>query len=147
MQEARRRELDTRAMALQAELWNLATKSMKAVPNPATAALVLQSLNEVIDAYGTRQAALTKHIPEVVLYLMFGVFVISGAVVGFASGLQGARAKLATLSMSLLIVRIVLLVIDLDRPRRGFIQVDQSSLSDLSAALAGGAFDPRPGLH
>jgi hypothetical protein len=142
---ATRRVMNERASALHAKLWRRAVAATRSdaptgrnAPPAMTSGLLLQSFNDMFDAYGSRQAALEKHIPEVVLLLLFGVFAITGAVLGFASGLEGGRPKLATVAISLLIVLVVFLVIDLDRPRRGLIQVNQGSLVELQEAVARG---------
>ena len=116
-------------------LWTLALDAAATDPRPVTAGLFIQSLNDLIDAYGERNAALRKHVPEVVLFLLFAVFLIAGAVLGYSGGLEGGRPFLATLSMSLLIVLVIFIIIDLDRPRRGLIEVSQESMLDLSEAV------------
>lgn len=121
----------TKTLELQERIWNVAMQAAKADPRPVTSGLFVQALNEMIDAYGERQAALEKHVPGVVLFLLFMIFIISGCILGYASGLGGKRPWLATVSMAALIVLVIFIVIDLDRPRRGMIQVDQSSLLTL----------------
>ena len=46
--------------------------------------------------------------------------------------------------MAVLIVVLVFIIIDLDRPRRGLIQVSQKSLQDLQTQMATPAPLPRP---
>ena len=131
----RRQENSEKTAILQAQLWRIALEAADTDPRPVTTGLFLQSINDVIDAYGIRQAVLQKHVPEVVLFLLIGIFVISGSVQGYASGLVGDRPWLATVSLAGLIVLVIFIVIDLDRPRRGLIEVDQSSMVDLSQQL------------
>ena len=136
MTDQDRRQVNSEKTAiLQAQLWRIALEAADTDPRPVTTGLFLQSINEVIDAYGIRQAVLQKHVPEVVLFLWIGIFVISGSVQGYASGLVGDRPWLATVSLAGLIVLVIFIVIDLDRPRRGLIEVDQSSMVDLSQQL------------
>lgn len=116
-------------------LWALALEAANTDPRPVTAGLFIQSLNDMIDAYGERIAALRKHVPEVVLFLLFAVFVIAGAVLGYSGGLEGGRPLLATVAMSLLIVLVIFIIIDLDRPRRGLIEVNQESMLDLASSV------------
>jgi len=51
---------------------------------------------------------------------------------------QKSPAGVATVAMSLLIVLVIFLIIDLDRPRRGTIQVKQDALIDLGSAVTDG---------
>jgi hypothetical protein len=126
-------EMKEVAAALQGRLWGVAIAASEAKPSPATTGLFAQSLNELIDSYGRRDAALSMQVPEIVILLLFVVFVVTAAVLGYTAGLGGSRAGFATRAMSFLVVLVVLIVIDLDRPRRGFIQVDQNSLLELAA--------------
>lgn len=116
-------------------LWGVALDAASMDPRPVTSGLFIQSLNDLIDAYGERNAALRKHVPEVVLFLLFAVFLIAAAVLGYSGGLEGGRPFLATLAMSLLIVLVIFIIIDLDRPRRGLIEVSQDSMLDLGEAV------------
>ncbi len=78
------------------------------------------------DVLASRDAAIDRHVPELVLYLLFGAFVLLGGIVGFSSGLSGVRFGLSAYSPMLLIAILVFIITDLDRPRRGLTQADQS---------------------
>ena len=119
-------------------LWRYAQQAADEDGGRGTSRLFIQSLNELIDSYGRRDAALNRHVPEVVLFLLFGTFIMTGALVGYASGLAGHRASFATHILVMLIVLLVFIVIDLDRPRRGLIEVSQESLTNLQATIEAG---------
>ena len=89
----------------------------------------------MIDSYGERDAALNRHVPEVVLFLLFGTFILTASLVGYSAGLAGHRASLATHVLVAMIVLLVFVIIDLDRPRRGLIQISQQSLLDLQGSV------------
>lgn len=132
---AAREPLLRRAGEITAQLWEQARRAAEIDPGPVTSGLFIQSLNELIDAYGRRDAALARHVPEVVLLLLFLTFLMAGSILGYASGIERSRTAIPTLLMIGLIVILVFLIIDLDRPRRGLIQVSQKSLEDLHAAV------------
>ncbi|TCS41272.1 hypothetical protein [Reinekea marinisedimentorum] len=113
---------------VQDELWNLAVNAAYEDPRPVTTGAFITSLNDMFDSQGKRSALLQMHVPEVVIYLLFLVFIASGVILGYSSGLSGRRVLAPTIMVSFLISLIVFIIIDLDRPRRGLIQVDQSSL-------------------
>ncbi len=123
---------------LQAELWTLAVNAAHEEPSPVKTGAFINALNEMIDAQGKRNALLDMHVPEVVLLLLFTVFMCSGGMLGYSSGLSGRRIVAPTLMMSFLIALIVFIIIDLDRPRRGLIQVDQRSLEMLLSQSSDG---------
>ena len=116
-------------------LWGYARQAAEEDGRAVTSGLFIQSLNELIDAYGRRDAALKRHVPEVVLFLLYGTFVLTGLVVGYAAGVANHRPSFATLILVALIVILAFLIVDLDRPRRGLIRVDHTSLDDLKAAI------------
>jgi hypothetical protein len=121
--------------ALLKKLWQNAIQAAAEQPNPVTTGLFISALNELIDAYGTRDAALNRHVPEAVLFLMFGTFILTASLVGYASGVSGHRASFATYILEVLIVFLVFIIIDLDRPRRGLIEVSHQSLIELQASV------------
>jgi len=120
--------------SIQDELWELARVAAKETGGPIVS-LYIRSLNETIDSFGRRDAALKRHVPVLVLYLLFGTFITTGAVVGYASGLGDQRSTFATYALVLLIILLVFVIIDLDRPRRGLIAVSQDSLLELQTVM------------
>lgn len=126
-----------RAHAVQDQIWRWAARAIQLDDRPATTGLFIQALNEMIDANARRQAALNRHVPEIVLYLLYVTFVLTGAIVGYAAGLAGHRASFATYIMVALIALLVFIIVDLDRPRRGMITVDQTGLRQLQQAVSG----------
>lgn len=131
---AERNAVLRKTLDLQEELWELGSRAVRENPSPVPSGLFVQSLNELIDAYGVRDAALNRHVPEVVLFLLFGAFALTASLVGYASGIARHRASFPTYILVILIAFLVFLIIDLDRPRRGLIEVSQQSLVDLQAA-------------
>lgn len=94
--------------------------------------------------FGKRDAEVNRHVPELVLGLLYITFVISGALVGYTKGLAGRRTSFVTHIMVWLIVVMVFIILDLDRPYRGVIRVSQQSLIDLQTAIRDdGAADNR----
>ncbi len=131
-----RRSAKAAISRLQHRLWDVSLRAAEIDPRPSTTGLLIQSLNSMFDAYASRDAALQKHVPEVVLLVLFAVFMIAGSVLGYAGGLHGARPMLATVAMTVLIILVIFLILDLDRPRRGLIRVNQDSMSELSGEFA-----------
>ncbi len=118
-------------LMLQQALWDLAIQAAALDPRPVTSGAYMAALTAVIDAQGKRSALQQMHVPEVVLLLLFLVFVTSGGMLSYSSGLNGQRVLTPTLIVSALIAMIVFIIIDLDRPKRGMIQVNQSNLLEL----------------
>ncbi len=123
-------------------LWALAVAAVRTDPGAVTSGLYVQALNQAIDAYGLRQAALERHVPEAVMLLMFIAFVVTACLVGYTSGTAGNRVSLANLALIVLVVLLVFVIIDLDRPRRGLIEVPQDSMHALLHATVPPARGP-----
>jgi len=145
-EHAAQERLARAAQQKHSELWALASAGVAADAAPARSGLYVQSLNELIDVFDKRRAELARHVPEVVLIVLFGTFLLAGSVVGFACGVGGHRPPIVTYMMVALIVVVVFLILDLDRPRRGLILVSQQSLVELRDAvlLEGGGVGSRP---
>jgi hypothetical protein len=92
-------------------------------------------MNEVIDVKGEHDAAVANHVPESVLLLLFGFAVLTSGVLGYGNGLSGSRALGTAAILALLITLVILVIVDLDRPRRGLIQVSQESMINLQKSL------------
>jgi ABC-type multidrug transport system fused ATPase/permease subunit len=123
------------AKLMEAGLWSHAVKAAELDKSVVTSGLFIQSLNELIDTSTTRNAALNRQVPEIVLLLMFATIVLTTATLGYASGIAGHRVTLAAFVLLILIALVVYLIIDLDRPRRGVIQVSHESMLSLQQAI------------
>jgi hypothetical protein len=108
--------------------WNEATLAVEADPRPVTTGLFIPSLNTVIDDKEKTSALNHHRVPESILWmLMLGAFITMG-IVGYGEGLGSTRLPISRLSLVLLLGVVILVLIDLDRPRRGAIQVSQQSM-------------------
>ncbi|HYB69992.1 MAG TPA: hypothetical protein VEH80_04955 [Candidatus Bathyarchaeia archaeon] len=128
--------LRARTIRIQSQLWAQATAAAEKDPRAVTVGLFAQALNEMFDNRARWQAALDDHVPESVLFLLAVVALFAVGITGFGFGLRGHRAMLAQLSLWLLITLVVLVIVDLDRPRRGLIRVSQTSLLNLQESLS-----------
>lgn len=99
------------------------------------------SLNEMIGASEKRRAALDNNVPELVIVLLFTVAIGAMGFIGYGYGLTGTRRHGATAIFAVLIALVLATILDLDRPRRGFIRVGEDSLLRLDASLSRGGVD------
>lgn len=115
----------------QEELWAKAVEAVDIDPRPVTTGMFVSALNDMIDAQGKRNALTKMHVPEVIFYLLFIVFIAAGALMGYARGLSTRTSRLPIVIFTFLIVMVVFIIIDLDRPKRSLIQVNQESMMSL----------------
>lgn len=134
--ETRLQTANSQASKIRRQLWAEAISSSKASTNPVMVGLFIQSLNDVIDISEKRQVALENHVPETVIGLLFLVSVAGLGFIGYSTGLTGVRHHTSTAVFAILVALVLLVILDIDRPRRGLIQVSQSSMIRLQADLA-----------
>lgn len=113
---------------LQERLWSAVSTLARENPNAVTLSLILQALNDVFDRQSELTAAVSNRVPGVVLLLLALVCAIAMGIVGRGCGLAGPRSFVTTLVLSCMLVAIILVILDFDRPRRGLIQISPQSM-------------------
>ena len=76
-----------------------------------------------------------NHVPQSIFILLLIVAILSMGLVGYGAGVGKDRNLLPTQISVILIASVILLIMDLDRPRRGLITVSQQSMVDLRENL------------
>ena len=99
--------------------------------------LFIQTLNEMIDDQAKRLAAIRNRVPNVVQLALFGVAIIASGFAGYAIGLDKRRSRFPVYVMGLLAGAVIILILDLDRPGAGFIEVSQQPMIDTASSIAG----------
>jgi hypothetical protein len=124
-----------RSLEIQGELWTM-VEQMAKTESSDVFALYIESVNDVIDANEARSTAIINaRVPEtVVILLILGAGITLG-MVGYSAGLTRRRSPLTAGVLVVLLAVVLTLVIDLDRPRNGFIQVSQQPILDLMTQI------------
>ena len=120
---------------LMRNLWGQIESASDANPEAIRTSLIVPAANEVIDLTSTRAWANRNHLPEPVLVLLLVSVVISSLLLGHSSGQAASRHPGLWLSSNLVLALVVYVVLDLDRPKRGFIQIDQAPLVELQQSF------------
>jgi len=110
-------------------IWRAASQGVARRPEYALA--VLNPVNEVVDLHSLRAYAGLKRLPALVLGLLIACSLVAVAVIGYGCGMDGLRRRFLTWSLVLLISSALWITIDLDQPRRGLLQLDDSPLRAL----------------
>ena len=124
------------ATRIQNALWAMTVAAMAADPRSVAGGLFVNALNDVIDHQEKRQAAFDNHVPEPVLALLLVFGFVAFGFTGYVCGLVRRRCALSNALFALLVVLVLTTTLDLDRPRRGLIEVSQESLLRLQTSLA-----------
>lgn len=121
-----------RSIELQTKLWSITEELARAAPESDVLALFIDSLNETIDLHETRVvASIYARVPETILLLLFFGSILTLWMVGYNAGLTRRRSPVTAFVMIVVLGAVVTLVVDLDRPRDGFLTVNQQALIDL----------------
>jgi hypothetical protein len=97
----------------------------------------VDAVNEVIDVHTLRVVAGSSlRIPRLMWMVFYGTIVLSFFLVGIASSADGKRNLIGILLFALALSAVLLLLVDLDRPQEGLLNVGQKALSDLQRQLA-----------
>lgn len=119
--------VDEQTSNLQRRIWDHASAIATAAPTPISG-LLLSSLNEVFDLATTRRWALEVRVPPYVVNLLVVLAVLTMALLGYYFGVCGVRFQVLSAILFVAFTVAILLVMDLNRPRGGFIQAEQSPL-------------------
>jgi hypothetical protein len=121
-----------RSQELLTQLWKDAESLVRANPDSESVALYIETLNDTIDLQNARTVAIVyARVPSTVLILLFFGEILTMGVVGYSAGLQGNRGILTAVVLVVVLGAVLTLLVDLDRPRDGFLQVNQAPLEDL----------------
>jgi uncharacterized membrane protein YidH (DUF202 family) len=125
-----------RSNALHEALWQQAEAVSMKDNSMVPTGLFIQTLNEMIDNQGKRLAALRNRVPNVVPLVLFGIAAVASAFAGYASGSDAKRNRLPVYTTGVVVVAVIMLILDLDRPSAGFIEISQQPMIDTAASIA-----------
>jgi len=130
------RERIDRTHELHAQLWSITEELARTAPDPVTFALFVEARNETIDLHTTRvTAAVYSRVPPTILLLLVGGSMLTMAMVGYNAGLSRRRTPLTAITLIAVLGAVITLAVDLDRPRDGFLRVNQQPLIDLGEQI------------
>jgi hypothetical protein len=133
---AARREVKESAR-LQAHIWDRAKAAALRDARPQVATLVLPALNEMFDISTARLAALKTHLPGLILVSLMVVAVFSALLAGYSMTSRKTRNWLHMVLFAGIISLAVYVILDLEYPRAGLIQLEAADevLLDLRQSL------------
>jgi hypothetical protein len=123
------------SLELQTRLWQQAVAVTATAPQSLPAYRFVASLNEMNNIHERRLTALRYHVPAAVMFMLIGVSMVALGFTGYQAGVTGSRRRVATLIMSVTVAVVIMLVVDLDRPTRGSIQVPVQPLVETAQGI------------
>jgi hypothetical protein len=128
-------EADAREFGqLQRDLWAEAGEAVAADPTGTAPRVYVESLNEMIDLHTDRMASLRNQVPTAVMLLQIGAVAIGLGVLALYLSMLGRSLATPLIAAAVLLV-ILFVSFDLDRPERGFITVPAKPLVEARAEM------------
>jgi hypothetical protein len=107
------------------KIWETVTLFSRNKENIFPSQQMVPALNDMSDIVTTRDAERNAHVPESILWMLFLLTLAGSFVTGY-----GSKSKrfnwVIVMGFTLMTVMTIYLILDLDRPRRGIINMDQT---------------------
>lgn len=116
-------------------LRGFATAEFASAAEPVRLLRFLDAANDVSSMETEREWAVQNRVPGSLLVLLLLSVGVTGLLTGHSSGQAGRRQWLLWIPLSVLMVSVLAMVIDLDRPSRGLIWVSHAPLERLLIGL------------
>lgn len=116
---------------LQNRIWEVGVGESSVRRDPVSA-LFLSTLNDAIDATEKRSAAFENRIPGAAWALLLFMGSAASALVGASAS---RRSRALVIVLPLVVGAAMMLILDLDSPRAGFVQVKQNSMMRVAAQV------------
>ena len=120
-----------RTRDLQQKLWAATSQALRSDPNLQISRGLIDTMNESFDLATARIAARSAHVPDRVLSVLLLYAILSAAMLGYTAAAKGRPQRIATSAVMVLLTLAMVMILDIDRPRNGSIQVSQQPLEDL----------------
>jgi hypothetical protein len=134
---AQRRLAEEKSNQLQRDMWGLATQAAQRDPHSTMVPLFILALNDTVALSREEAAILNAHIPDVVIFWLLIIALISSIMLGYGFGREGKRAVVFKAIFAVMVALVFGLVLDLDRPQRGLIRVSLAPMQAVQQLMEG----------
>ena len=117
----------TLSVQIQQKLWAHASRFSKDSGYIVASMQMIPALNSMIDITTTRQYGNYVHLPDTIIYLLFLLSCVCSFYIGYTSSGKAKFDWLMVTVFCVLTSLVVFVIFDLDRPRRGFITLEQTN--------------------
>jgi hypothetical protein len=119
----RRRTLD-----LEARFWTEIRSAIRTPIGETLTESMLESTNQMFDLADARRAALDAHVPEAVMWALTVFACATAGIIGYGLRSDSRRHLIASTGLCLLVALAIAQIVDLDEPREGAVQIQQSPM-------------------
>ncbi|MCV2487494.1 hypothetical protein OD917_21345 [Flavobacterium sp. SH_e] len=115
---------DSLSQVISSKLWKRTAELSKDPKNLAATQQMIPALNTMIDVTSSRLAGEKAKVPQSILVMLFFLSAITAFYNGYSDARKGKVDWLVETGFCLLVSLVILFTLDLDRPRRGFVNLD-----------------------
>lgn len=129
-----------RTLEAQSRLWPTTLAALRPDTPPPYVTQVTNGITEVLDAHTRRLAAGIDGVPTIAKVMVLLYASVALFLVGNRSALRGNRLSWRTFAFSLALSFVMVMVVDFERPKEGFVRLDPTvmkiTIAEIDAALA-----------
>jgi len=117
-------------------IWSVVERANQ--PNTSNAILTSQinSANQVIDLHELRLSSLQNHLPATLFYMLVSLGAVSVGFIAWGFGAASShRGRAPPILLAILIAAVLLLIMDVNRPQRGIIEVGVAPLERAAESI------------
>jgi hypothetical protein len=122
--------------ALHTAIWSVVERANQPTTMNATLSSLISSANELIDLHELRLASVENRLPAALFLLLLAVGALAIAFLAWSFGAASQRGRTPMLLLALLVGAVLLLIMDVNRPQRGRIEVGVAPLERVEESLA-----------
>jgi len=120
---------------LHAVIWSVIVSADRPGTSNATLTSLIGSANALIDLHEARLSSLENHLPSALFYLLLSLSAGAVAFLAWSFGAASHRGRTPMMLLAIFIGAVLLLIMDVNRPQRGIIQVGVAPLERLEMSL------------
>lgn len=125
-----------RSREIHDEIWMHAEGLARQHPESTPVGLFIESFTAMVDVHtGRIVTGLYSRVPETLVGLLFVGSLLAVGMAGYNAGLTRRRSLASAVTLVLVLGAATTLVVDLDRPRDGYLRINQQALEDLAADI------------
>ena len=124
-----------RSRMLRDKLWDETHAAVYPVRQTELGVLLVDAMNETLNVGEERELVGRAQVPSRIFDALFLYLFVAAGMLGYMLGDQSSRLRHASILLFVLFAVAFMLILDLDRPRAGTIQISQQPLEDLVAMM------------
>ena len=125
-----------KSAGLAEQMWAIEVRAVQSGNNSDLIASLGESLNEIVAVSEQRVVAgVYARVPETIVLLLLAGSALALGMVGYDAGLKGRRSLLSATVLIIILGVVTILVVDLDRPQEGLLNVSQQALVDVEHSI------------